>query len=227
MAGKRGAKGAKPQEALGDALAAQFLERQKVALPEVDPVKAMVSATDREFLANWWRDQFAEIEARAVERGALMASVEDHPDARVAALVREYGALGIEIGKVARLLKMGRSELEAWYGHDYEVGATEVMALASKTMIRIATSSDDRYAVKAVVEFLNRRGGQEYRAPAQKLEIDDSRKNAGVIDSSKLTYEERQQLRLIVERAVGRRVDGNGVGVAGAIEAEAGVENGD
>jgi hypothetical protein len=67
-------------------------------------------------------------------------------------------------------------------------------------MMRIGASDSDPNAGRVGMQILDRRGGEEWRPPAQKMEIDDSRNKPPVIDSSKLTYEERQQLRQMLTR---------------------------
>ena len=69
-------------------------------------------------------------------------------------------------------------------------------------MVRIATSLSDPAAAKVGMDMLARRGGENWRPATKRLEVDND-PNKGkppVIDSSKLTYEERAQLREMLER---------------------------
>lgn len=181
---------------------------------------------DREQLSDWWRNQVELIERTSAERADLLRDAGEHPNPIFARQAKVFGALGIPRDVVAVLLGISEGELSLHYGNEYAVGSAEVVSQVAANLLRIATSQNDRVAVKAAIEVMNRRGGEEWRPPAQKLEIDDSRKAKGnLIDSSKLSYEERQQLRAIVERAVGRRVDGEAVGgVVPQIESEEGEE---
>jgi len=181
---------------------------------------------DREQLSDWWRNQVELIERTSAERADLLRDAGEHPNPIFARQAKVFGALGIPRDVVAVLLGISEGELSLHYGNEYAVGSAEVVSQVAANLLRIATSQNDRVAVKAAIEVMNRRGGEEWHPPAQKLEIDDSRKAKGnLIDSSKLSYEERQQLRAIVERAVGRRVDGEAVGgVVPQIESEEGEE---
>ena len=175
-----------------------------------------VEINDRAALAAWWRDHFAAAEAAAVERAAALVDAGPHPAVAYAVRVREYGALGIDRELAARLLGISEVELETFYEGEYRLGRAETISSAAKTLLRISTSLNDRVAVKGCIELLNRLGGEEWRAPAQKLEIDDARKRGRVIDSSALSYEDRQSLKAIMQRTVGVEPQG----VAGAIDAE-------
>lgn len=163
--------------------------------------------TDRELLTQWWRDELASIEASLRERCDLLEQAGEHPNEIIGREVMAFGARGIPKDVAATLLWMSEADLQLHYGAEYAAGCAEVIARAAQNMMRIATSTNDRVAVKALTEFLNRRGGEEWRAPAQKIEVADNRPKGNLIDSSKLTFEERQALRAIIERAVGRRVE--------------------
>jgi hypothetical protein len=204
-------------------------EAGKVAAPSFADALArqlIAPIPDREYLSQWWALEFASIERTLEERRNLLADAGPHPSAMIAREVLAAGVRGIPKDALAVLLQMSETELELHYGVEYASGCAEVIARAAQNMMRIAVSTNDRVAVKALSDFLNRRGGEEWRAPAQKLEIDDSKKAKGnLIDSSKMTWEDRQLLRGILERTVGRRVDGEIVGgVVPQIQSEKGEE---
>jgi hypothetical protein len=206
--------------------AAEEAERAMAALAQVSdggiettwervPDAAPTPAEDRETLAAWWRSQVAEIERAGAERRELLATAGEHPSPIFARQAKTFGALGIPRDVVAVLLEMSQPEMEMYYGAEYAIGSAEVVSQVAANLLRIATSTNDRVAVKAAIEVMNRRGGEEWRPPAQKLEVTDDRKGRGnVIDSSQLTYEQRQMLRQIIVSATGR------AGVVPQIEAE-------
>jgi hypothetical protein len=205
MAGRPRSEAAKPSSSLAESLTAQLMA--PAVAPPMPVLSVKLPKSDRQALERWWSAQFDSMAEAARERARLLAEAADHPNEVAANMVRRYGALGVEMSVTATLLGMSTGELELFYGAEYAMASAEVMSLVSQNFIRMAIASDDRYAVKAAIEFLNRRGGEEYRAPAQKIQVEDTRKRGNVIDASKLTHEERQQLKAIIQNAMARRVD--------------------
>jgi hypothetical protein len=191
---------------------------------ETDPIAEMAPVSSSRWearttepvdLAQWWRDHVAAIERDGADRTRLLADAGAHPSEIFAQQARMFAGMGLPRDVAATLLGLPESEFDVHYGADYTVGRAQMIMPVAANMLRIATSSEDRFAVKAATEVLNRLGGEEWRPPAQKLEIDDSRKSkAGVIDSSKLSWEDRQVMRGILERATGRAVEALPSGVA-------------
>jgi hypothetical protein len=175
---------------------------------------------DREYLAQWWRDRVEAIEASGAERRAAIAVAADqgHPSALFERQARVFGALGIPIDVAAMLLEVTQTDFGLYYGRAYTVGSAEAIMPVAQNLLRIAMSSNDRVAVKAAVEVMNRRGGEEWRPPAQKLEVSDDRtKRDNVIDSRSLSYDDRRALEAIIRRSVGRGGEIAQTGVAGEI----------
>ena len=119
-------------------------------------VLAKMAAADREFLEGWWRDQVALIERRIRERAELQAAGGAHPSDVFANQAMQFGAMGIPRDVAARLMGLTEMDLEGYYGREYALGAAEVVGQVAANLIRIAVSSNDRYAVKAAVEVMNR-----------------------------------------------------------------------
>jgi hypothetical protein len=174
--------------------------------PSAAPQKsrAEMAKEDRAHLERWWADELISIEASLNARRALLAKAGPHPNRIIAREVMGFGAKGIPKEVAARLLRMHEVELERHYGAEYDCAAAEVIARAAENLMRISRGTNDRYAVKAVTEFLNRRGGEPWRPPAQKIDMTTQQKAPNVIDSSKLTFDERQALKAIIERALSR-----------------------
>jgi hypothetical protein len=162
-------------------------------------ISTEVQRSDRQSLATWWREQIVQLEKEHQERVETLSGAGEHPSAAYASQVRKFGALGMPVDAIAILLGVPETVLLQHYESDWRIGESLLIAPVAANLFRIATSGNDRVAYKAAIDILNRRGGEEWRPPAQKLEIDDSRKNkTRVIDSSKLTFEQRQQLRAII-----------------------------
>lgn len=176
--------------------------------PAAPEMPAPPKKSDREVLDEWWRDQMGAILESIETRRAVLSEAEEHPSEIFARQALAFGAMGIPRDVVAGLLEISEADLVRYYGSSYEAGRAHVVASVAQNMLRMAMSGNDRVAVKAATEVLNRLGGEEWRPPAQKLEIDDSRKSSkNVIDSRQLSYEDRQALRAIIERSVGTRVE--------------------
>jgi hypothetical protein len=170
-------------------------------------IAQVIQREDRQSLAVWWREQIQTLEEEHQERTAALAGAGEHPSPIYAAQVRKFGAIGMPPDVIAVLLGISEGALGQYYESDVRVGEGLFMMPVAQNMFRIATSGNDRVAVKAGMEILNRRGGEPWKPPAQKLEIDDARsKKQRVIDSSTLTWEQRQQLRAIIEQHSEQRV---------------------
>jgi hypothetical protein len=156
---------------------------------------------EREILANWWRKRMDQIEREHQERIELLRTVGEHPSPVFAKQVRMLGALGMPKALAGKLLGLSAHTLQTHYGEEYDIGAADVIASVAANMIRIGSSPTDPANAKVGMDILSRRGGQEWRPPAQKLEVADDRETPkNVIDSSRLTYEERQSLREMITR---------------------------
>lgn len=170
--------------------------KAKSAIPEAAPA----TISEAEQLADWWRARMEEMETTHQRRVKLLRTVGEHPSPLFAEQVRVHGALGMPKPVIAKLLRIGIQRLEEYYNDDYELGHAEIIGGVAANMIRIATSTTDPQAAKVGMDLLARRGGQEWRPPAQKIQVSDEReKEKNVIDSSKLTYEQRAELRRMIE----------------------------
>jgi hypothetical protein len=156
--------------------------------------------TERALTALWWRDQVAELDRAAKERGESLKGSE----AQLRGQARVFGALGMPSDVAAALMGVNEGTFRAQYGDAYAVGSATMLAQVAANYLRIATSTNDRYAVKACGDIMNRRGGEPWRQPAQKLEVSRPSARANLIDSSKLTFEERVALRSIIMAATAR-----------------------
>ena len=161
----------------------------------------VTSGEAREALSIWMKSQFEAQEAAALERAELLRTVGEHPSPIFARLVKKFAGLGIAKSHIAKLLEIAVGTLETHYGNELELGVAETNAMVAANMLLIATDPANPGAGKVGMTWLDRRGGQPWRAPSQKIEVADQR-DAGppVIDSSKLTYEERQAMRAMLTR---------------------------
>jgi hypothetical protein len=188
--------------------AAEKAARQHVKSARQEAIE-QIHVDDRATQASWWAGQTALMLEERAELARLAGSEVDHPSPQYAQYAATYGMIGMPVELAAKRLGISQGQFEQHYRHDYEIGASQVLSQVATNVLRIAMSSNDKTAIKAGIEFLERRGGEEWRKPAQKIEIDDGRRTKAVVfDSSKLTFEERAQVRAIIERQVrGNAID--------------------
>jgi hypothetical protein len=193
-------------------LAAPPRKRGRPKSPSPDmPAPVYTPEAERAELAAWWRKRMEQVEREHADRIEQLRNGGEHPTPAYAKQVKMSGALGIEKSVTCRMLGISMYTLETHYGEEYAVGAAEIVASVAANMIRIGTSMEDPAAAKVGMDILSRRGGQEWRPPAQKVEMETEVKEKNVIDSSRLSYEERQQLRLMIERV---QTEPEGLGAA-------------
>lgn len=173
--------------------------RRSMVPADIPPLPQEQGAS-REQLALWMKERFEKIEREHAERVELLRTVGEHPSPVFSRMAKNFGALGLPKSLAAKMLGISTTMLSAHYADDYDLGAAEILSHVAANMIRIAVSTDDPNAAKVGMDVLNRRGGEEWRPPAQKLEVSGKTDSPPVIDSSKLTFEERAQMRAMLER---------------------------
>ncbi len=174
--------------------------RKNLAAPNGMPAAVDIIGSEREQLSLWFKERIDLIERESAQRIELLRTVGEHPSPLMARFVRQDGQLGLSKALVAKRLGLSIRMLEECYKDDYEMGVADVVSSVAANMIRIGTSTSDPAAAKVGMDILGRRGGEEWKPPAQKLEVVQKRADPPIIDSSKLTYEERQQMRVMLER---------------------------
>ena len=173
---------------------------KKNTVPEGMPDAATIRGAEREAMALWIKERANEIDAKYQERIELLRTVGEHPSPIFQKIVRTHGALGMPKRLVARLLGLTQRDLKAFYEDDYELGELEAMSSVAANALRIASSPSHPDAARIAIQVLDRRGGEEWKPPAQKVEVNNTNNAPPVIDSSKLSPEERQQLRAMLLR---------------------------
>jgi septum formation inhibitor MinC len=171
-----------------------YTDEESDALP-VAPVN------DREVMVNWFKTQLAEIDLETKARIERLRTVGEHPSPMFQNLVQHHAAMGLTPKLIAKMLQIPYSTLMLHYDEDIEIGAASMNLKIAENMARIATSTTDKDAAKVGMAWLERRGGETWRQ-TKKLEIDDKRDKPPILDSSKLSPEERQQLREVIEAAI-------------------------
>jgi len=173
---------------------------KKNTVPEGMPDAATIRGAEREAMSLWIKERAQEIESRYQERIELLRTVGEHPSPIFQKIVRTHGALGMPKRLIARMLGISQTDLNKFYAEDYELGELEALSSVAANAMRIASSPSHPDAARIAIQVLDRRGGEEWKPPAQKIINTNERNAPPIIDSSKLTYEERQQLRQMLTR---------------------------
>jgi hypothetical protein len=174
--------------------------RPRKQVPTGMPAVSDATGGEREALSMWWKQRIQEIEAVHQERIEVMRNVGEHPSPVFARIVRMDGALGMPKSLLAKKLGMAVETLMRHYGDEYDLGSAEVISQVAANMLRIGTSLTDPAASTVGMKILDRRGGTEWRPPAQQVQVKTESDAPPVIDSSKLSFEERAQLRTMLTR---------------------------
>lgn len=166
--------------------------------PEIDLPD--VPDGQREAISLWLKERFETIERQAEERAELLRTVGEHPSPIMEKFVRRFAGLGISKSGISKLLGITTFSLNKHYADALELGTAETTVAVAGSMLKIATDPDNPAAAKVGMSWLERRGGDEWRPASKKIEFEDKRNQVPVIDSSKLTFEERQTLRAMITR---------------------------
>lgn len=176
---------------------------KKPRAPAGMPVAPLTKEGEREALAHWWDERLKEMEERHTERIQNLQQGHEHPLPFFANQVRNAGALGLSRPQAAKFIGISTHSLETYYADDYELGKAEVVTTIAANMIRIGSSITDPNNAKVGMQILDRRGGEEWRPPAQKIDMtSESEKPKNVIDTTGWSAEDRQALRDMLERNV-------------------------
>jgi hypothetical protein len=154
----------------------------------------------REAITLWVKSRLEESEKAHQDRIELLRTAGEHPSPIYQRFVRLAGELGLSKALAAKQLGITVGVLTAHYADDYELGAAEILSAIAANMNRKAISDTDPAAAKIGLAIMERRGGEEWKNPARRIEMDHNPNKAPVIDSSKLTFEERATLRAMIER---------------------------
>ena len=122
--------------------------------------------------------------------------------------VSNAAGFGLDNYQIAKLLGIAPRVLEKCYEEILETSRTDKIMKLAAQMYKLATTGyDEKIQMQACQWLLERWGGQEFRKPPERIEtkqIVDEKKP--VVDMSKLTYEERQQWRVLLTKLDGTQL---------------------
>jgi len=163
----------------------------------VMPTLPGISPQERKDLMQFMKAELESIARSYQEREDLIKSGGEHPMPLYAKLVHNHAAMGQTVPQICRYLGISRPVLERWYADELELGVAQINLRIASNVARKALS-DDPDAAKIGLDWLDRRGGDGWRKSTQKIEVQDDR--PPTIDATRLTVEERAQLRAMLTR---------------------------
>jgi hypothetical protein len=168
--------------------------------PKSTPVAPEVTGAQRELVAAWMKQKMRDLDEANRERIETLRTAGEHPSPIFSGMVRRFAGLGLSKTHVAKLIGASVGVINEHYGEDFEIGVAEVNATVAASMLSIATDPFNPAAGKVGMTWLDRRGGSEWAPATKKIEVENTTRQPPVIDSTKLTFEERQQLRIMLTR---------------------------
>ncbi len=123
-------------------------------------------------------------------------------------LVRKLARAGWSQDEIAEGMGVSDETLRKYFRYELDMGNIEMCSTIEETLYQIATDKDHKSVVAAAQVLLKAKGGDEYRE-TKRTEITGADggplqqqiQNVDVIDSSKLSLEERDTLTKILESA--------------------------
>jgi hypothetical protein len=190
------------------------MAKPRAKAPADMPVLEEVMGESRENLAKWLKGQILAMEKEHTARIKRIREGLEHPMPYCAGLVRRFAGLGATKTDIARLCGLPVTVIREYYGEDFELGVALFNIPVAANYWRMASSGDDPNASK---------GWLERRMPAfkpPKLEIKTENVDAPpLVDSTKLSFEERAMLRQMLTLADQREKDAAAVVPAQSEEA--------
>jgi hypothetical protein len=171
--------------------------------PRLTRLAPDVQGADREALSLWMKATVDDVRREYEERIAYLKKHGEHPSPLFADMVRNYGMTGLSVAAAARMMNISQAVIKNHYLDDYELGRAELVAKMASNYIRIGSSTDPFLAptaAKVAGSILEKFGGSDWKPAAKRLEVEDTTKQAPLLDTSNMSYEDRQAIREIMER---------------------------
>ena len=160
-------------------------------LDEAEPVSAMVPTT------GW----LAQLKPYLIEQ---KRTGRHEPNDVFRNQVMYFSGMGLTQEQMAVLLQISTSTLTKYYAHELKIGASIKNIQVAESIFQIALDQSNKSAATAAMWWLERRGGENWKPAAKRIEHTGADggaiaiENRPLIDSSKLTFEQRQALREII-----------------------------
>lgn len=174
--------------------------------PKFTPLPETPNVPDaqREALSLWMKERMQQITEGYEERIETLRTIGEHPSPIMAKFVRTFAGLHLPMKYIAALCNSTAGTIEKYYQEELDLGRAEVVAMVATNAVRIATSTLDPAASKVALAILDRMGGDEWKPPTKRVEMGELAKPR-TLDTSKLSYEERQALRDMMLKMAGQQ----------------------
>jgi hypothetical protein len=163
------------------------------------PALPNLTGAEREALANWYREQSQQILQKHDADLELARSVVNHPSPFMQNSVRNYAGLGYSKKDTAKMLGVSMATFAEHYDEDYEVGKLIMMKPVLENLMRMGTSLTDPNNALVAFKLAERRIKGEFLPPPKQIEDVTDKEQKPVFDITKLTVEQRAQLREMIE----------------------------
>jgi hypothetical protein len=178
--------------------------------PKDMPALEHVMGEARENLALWIKQRIDEVAREKDAHIEALRNGGEHPTPYCQKMVQFYSMMGLEEKYIAKMLMISHQVLVTNYEEDMKLGYAEGIVTMGSTLYKIGSDPTHKDAARVALEWLSRRA-PEWKPPTKKLEVENSDKDQGrIIDSSQLTFEQRQQLREMILAQVDKPETGPG-----------------
>lgn len=153
----------------------------------------------RESMSAWVTKEMALMRKEHEKRVKRIKAGKEHPMPFCSELVKRWAGLGASREQVARLCGVSWRTISEYYDDDYELGVVQFNMPVAANLWRIARSETDPQAANAAMKWLERRGGENWKPPRLEVKTEHTQEKP-LIDSSRLTFEDRAALRQMLTR---------------------------
>jgi hypothetical protein len=165
-------------------------------------LEPIMNAT-RENMVVWMKQRIEEIRIATDERIEALRNGGEHPSPIFQKMVHQYALMGLEEKYIAKMLFISHQQLIRYYEEDIKLGYAEGIVTMGTTLYAIGSDPTHKDAAKVALEWLSRRGGEEWKPPTNRVEAEIKNKDERrIINSDELTREQRDQLRDMINQHI-------------------------
>src|SRR5271170_1096380 len=164
----------------------------------------------RENVSLWMKERIQEVEAAANARIEALRQGGEHPSPIFQKMAHFYACMGLEEKYIAKMLFISHQVLITNYEEDLKLGYAEALVTMGTTLYKIGSDPTHKDAAKVALEWLSRFGGEKWKPPTNKVQVQAPKDKSRIINADELNYEQRQQLRAMILSAAPETPDEEG-----------------
>lgn len=153
----------------------------------------------REFLAQWQKDVVREMERFRLERESYIRNGYEHPLAFLKDAIQMQAGLGLPKSMIAKMYGITQATIDNCYGEEFELGKI----LRVQRLARSALGHADFDGALALKILERSPEMEEYQQPVRRQQDVPPDNKTPIVDSSRLSQEERAQLEQLCLKALG------------------------